>query len=263
MLNIQDLHNRFRNAPPGKEAVKGISLHMAPGEILGLVGESGSGKTVTAMALAGLLSNARAQLTGQIFFEGIDLLQASRETVRAMRGRDIAVVFQEPMTSMDPVMRVGPQVEEALLVHTSLTPQQRREKALQAMADAELPDPETVYRKYPHELSGGMLQRAMVAAAIISEPKLLICDEPTTALDVTIQEGILNLLKKINREKGTGILFISHNLHVVRKLCTRVAVMCKGELLEEGPVDEIFFHPQADYTKGLIAAIPTRRKRGV
>ena len=262
MLDIQDLRIHFRNAPPGKDAVKGICLHMDRGEILGLVGESGSGKTVTAMALAGLLSNAKTQLSGQIFFEGQDLLLASRETVRALRGRDIAVVFQEPMTSMDPVMRVGPQVEEALLVHTDLSPQERRQRALAAMADAELPDPETVYRKYPHELSGGMLQRAMVAAAIISEPKLLICDEPTTALDVTIQEGILNLLKKINREKGTGILFISHNLHVVRKLCTRVAVMCKGELLEEGPVDEIFFHPQAEYTKGLIAAIPTRRKRG-
>ena len=262
MLDIQDLRIHFRNAPPGKDAVKGICLHMDRGEILGLVGESGSGKTVTAMALAGLLSNAKTQLTGQIFFEGLDLLQASRETVRALRGKDIAVVFQEPMTSMDPVMRVGPQVEEALLVHTDLSPRERRQRALAAMADAELPDPETVYRKYPHELSGGMLQRAMVAAAIISEPKLLICDEPTTALDVTIQEGILNLLKKINREKGTGILFISHNLHVVLKLCTRVAVMCKGELLEEGPVDEIFFRPQAEYTKGLIAAIPTRRKRG-
>ena len=262
MLDIQDLRIHFRNAPPGKDAVKGICLHMDRGEILGLGGESGSGKTVTAMALAGLLSNAKTQLTGQIFFEGLDLLQASRETVRALRGKDIAVVFQEPMTSMDPVMRVGPQVEEALLVHTDLSPQERRQRALAAMADAELPDPETVYRKYPHELWGGMLQRAMVAAAIISEPKLLICDEPTTALDVTIQEGILNLLKKINREKGTGILFISHNLHVVRKLCTRVAVMCKGELLEEGPVDEIFFRPQAEYTKGLIAAIPTRRKRG-
>ena len=255
MLDIQDLHVRFRSAPAGKEAVKGISLHMNAGEILGLVGESGSGKTVTAMALAGLLSNAKVELSGHIFFEGLDLLRASRETVRSMRGRDIAVVFQEPMTSMDPVMRIGPQVEEALLVHTDLGPEERRARALQAMADAELPDPETVYRKYPHELSGGMLQRAMVAAAIISEPKLLICDEPTTALDVTIQEGILNLLKKIN-------LFISHNLHVVRKLCTRVAVMCQGELLEEGPVDQVFYHPQADYTKGLIAAIPTRRKRG-
>ena len=259
LLDIQDLHVRFRNAPPGKEAVKGISLDMREGEILGLVGESGSGKTVTAMALAGLLSNAKTELSGQIFFRGMDLLQASRETVRALRGREIAVVFQEPMTSMDPVMPIGPQVEEALMVHTKLGPAQRREKALQAMADAELPEPAVLYGKYPHELSGGMLQRAMVAAAIISEPKLLICDEPTT---VTIQEGILNLLKKINREKGTGILFISHNLHVVRKLCTRVAVMCKGQLLEEGPVDQVFFHPQADYTKGLIAAIPTRRKRG-
>ena len=257
MLDIQDLHVRFRSAPAGKEAVKGISLHMNAGEILGLVGESGSGKTVTAMALAGLLSNAKVELSGHIFFEGLDLLRASRETVRSMRGKDIAVVFQEPMTSMDPVMRIGPQVEEALLVHTDLGPEERRARALQAMADAELPNPETVYRKYPHELSGGMLQRAMGA-----EPKLLICDEPTTALDVTIQEGILNLLKKINREKGTGILFISHNLHVVRKLCTRVAVMCQGELLEEGPVDQVFYHPQADYTKGLIAAIPTRRKRG-
>ena len=262
LLDIQDLHVRFRNAPPWKEAVKGISLDMREGEILGLVGESGSGKTVTAMALAGLLSNAKTELSGQIFFRGMDLLQASRETVRALRGREIAVVFQEPMTSMDPVMPIGPQVEEALMVHTKLGPAQRREKALQAMADAELPEPAVLYGKYPHELSGGMLQRAMVAAAIISEPKLLICDEPTTALDVTIQEGILNLLKKINREKGTGILFISHNLHVVRKLCTRVAVMCKGQLLEEGPVDQVFFHPQADYTKGLIAAIPTRRKRG-
>ena len=260
MLDIQDLHIRFRNAPEGREAVKGISLHMDEGEILGLVGESGSGKTVTAMALAGLLSHAKTELSGAIFFQGLDLLQASRETVRALRGKEIAVVFQEPMTSMDPVMRIGPQVEEALVVHTKLSAEERRARALQAMADAELP--EALYRKYPHELSGGMLQRAMVAAAIISEPKLLICDEPTTALDVTIQEGILNLLKKINREKGTGILFISHNLHVVRKLCTRVAVMCKGELLEEGPVDQVFYHPQADYTKGLIAAIPTRRKRG-
>ena len=250
MLDIQDLHIRFRNAPEGREAVKGISLHMDEGEILGLVGESGSGKTVTAMALAGLLSHAKTELSGAIFFQGLDLLQASRETVRALRGKEIAVVFQEPMTSMDPVMRIGPQVEEALVVHTKLSAEERRARALQAMADAELPEPGTLYRKYPHELSGGMLQRAMVAAAIISEPKLLI------------QEGILNLLKKINREKGTGILFISHNLHVVRKLCTRVAVMCKGELLEEGPVDQVFYHPQADYTKGLIAAIPTRRKRG-
>ena len=262
LLEIRDLRIHFRDAPAGKDAVKGISLHMEEGEILGLVGESGSGKTVTAMALSSLLSNARTEMTGQIIFRGQDLFHASREELRAMRGKEVCVVFQEPMTSMDPVMRIGPQIEESLLIHTNLSPAERKAKALQAMADAELPNPEILYNKYPHELSGGMLQRAMIAAAIISEPKLLICDEPTTALDVTIQEGILNLLKKINREKGTGILFISHDLHVVLKLCTRVAVMCRGELVEEGDADTVFFHPQQDYTKRLIAAIPTRRKRG-
>ena len=261
MLNIKDLRVHFRSEPPGKDAVKGISLHMAPGEILGLVGESGSGKTVTAMALSSLLSNARAEITGQITFNGMDVFSATREELRALRGQSISVVFQEPMTSMDPTMRIGPQVEESLTVHGKYTPEERRARALQAMADAELPDPEALYRKYPHELSGGMLQRAMIAAAIICEPVLLICDEPTTALDVTVQEGILNLLKKINREKGTGILFISHNLHVVRKLCTRVAVMCRGEVVETGDVDQVFFHPQQEYTKRLIAAIPTRNRK--
>ena len=254
MLDIQDLHVRFRSAPAGKEAVKGISLHMNAGEILGLVGESGSGKTVTAMALAGLLSNAKVELSGHIFFEGLDLLRASRETVRSMRGKDIAVVFQEPMTSMDPVMRIGPQVEEALLVHTDLGPEERRARALQAMADAELPDPETVYRKYPHELSGGMLQRAMVAAAIISEPKLLICDEPTTALDVTIQDQILDLLRRLRREYDLSYLFISHDLNVIYQCCDRVIVMQKGQIVEENTVDDLFDHPEHPYTKQLLKA---------
>jgi len=261
MLDIKDLRVHFRSEPPGKDAVKGISLHMEPGEILGLVGESGSGKTVTAMALSSLLPNARAEITGKITFNGMDVFSATREELRALRGQSISVVFQEPMTSMDPTMRIGPQVEESLTVHGLYTPEERKQRALQAMADAELPDPETLYRKYPHELSGGMLQRAMIAAAIICDPVLLICDEPTTALDVTVQEGILNLLKKINREKGTGILFISHNLHVVRKLCTRVAVMCRGEVVETGAVDQVFFHPQQEYTKRLIAAIPTRNRK--
>ncbi len=261
MLDIKDLRVHFRSEPPGKDAVKGISLHMESGEILGLVGESGSGKTVTAMALSSLLPNARAEITGKITFNGMDVFSATREELRALRGQSISVVFQEPMTSMDPTMRIGPQVEESLTVHGLYTPEERKQRALQAMADAELPDPESLYRKYPHELSGGMLQRAMIAAAIICDPVLLICDEPTTALDVTVQEGILNLLKKINREKGTGILFISHNLHVVRKLCTRVAVMCRGEVVETGDVDQVFFHPQQEYTKRLIAAIPTRNRK--
>ena len=261
MLDIKDLRVHFRSEPPGKDAVKGISLHMESGEILGLVGESGSGKTVTAMALSSLLPNARAEITGKITFNGMDVFSATREELRALRGQSISVVFQEPMTSMDPTMRIGPQVEESLTVHGLYTPEERKTRAIQAMRDAELPDPESLYRKYPHELSGGMLQRAMIAAAIICDPVLLICDEPTTALDVTVQEGILNLLKKINREKGTGILFISHNLHVVRKLCTRVAVMCRGEVVETGDVDQVFFHPQQEYTKRLIAAIPTRNRK--
>ena len=260
MLEIKDLHVQFHTSD--HEAVRGIDLTVRDGEIMGLVGESGSGKTVTAMMVSGLLRPEQADFRGRILLDGEDLLHAGGQRIRAIQGKDICVVFQEPMSAMDPTMRIGKQVEECLRVHTDLSAQERRQRALQALRDVELPDPEGVYRKYPHELSGGMLQRTMVAAAINSEPKLLICDEPTTALDVTIQEGILNLLKKINREKGTGILFISHNLHVVRKLCTRVAVMCQGELLEEGPVDQVFYHPQADYTKGLIAAIPTRRKRG-
>ena len=197
MLDIKDLRVHFRSEPPGKDAVKGISLHMEPGEILGLVGESGSGKTVTAMALSSLLPNARAEITGKITFNGMDVFSATREELRALRGQSISVVFQEPMTSMDPTMRIGPQVEESLTVHGLYTPEERKQRAIQAMRDAELPDPESLYRKYPHELSGGMLQRAMIAAAIICDPVLLICDEPTTALDVTVQEGILNLLKKV------------------------------------------------------------------
>ena len=171
-----------------------------------------------------------------------------------MRGRDIAVVFQEPMTSMDPVMRIGPQVEEALLVHTDLGPEERRARALQAMADAELPDPETVYRKYPHELSGGMLQRAMVAAAIISEPKLLICDVATTALDVTIQDQILDLLMRLRREYDLSYLFISHDLNVIYQCCDRVIVMQKGQIVEENTVDDLFDHPEHPYTKQLLKA---------
>ena len=259
MLEIRDLHVQFRDSD--HECVRGINLTVGDGEIVGLVGESGSGKTVTAMMISGLLKSDKVYTKGEIYLDGCQLLAAGDEALQKMQGKDICVVFQEPMSAMNPVMRIGPQVEECLRVHTDLSKAERRELALQALRDVELDEVEEVYRKYPHELSGGMLQRAMIAAAIISEPKILLCDEPTTALDVTIQEGILALLKKINAEKGTSILFISHNLHVVRKLCSRVAVMCKGELIEEGPADEVFFHPKEDYTKALIAAIPTRRKR--
>ena len=258
MLEIRDLHVQFHGAD--HEAVRGIDLTVGDGEIVGLVGESGSGKTVTAMMISGLLRPEQAAFRGQILLDGRDLLTSSGDTLRSIQGRDICVVFQEPMSAMDPTMRIGPQVEECLRVHTDLPPGKRRELALQALRDVDLPEAEEVYRKYPHELSGGMLQRAMIAAAILPRPKLLLADEPTTALDVTIQAQILELLRRLNRERGMSILFISHNLAVVRKLCTRVAVMEKGHIVESGPVEDIFFHPQAPYTQRLIAAIPTRRK---
>ena len=258
MLEIQDLHVRFHDAD--HEAVRGISLTVADGEIMGLVGESGSGKTVTAMVVSGLLPRKKADVSGRVLLDGKDLLQLDSIAMRKRQGCAISVVFQEPMSAMNPVMRIGTQVEEALRVHTKLSSQERRQRALQALRDVDLADAEAIYDKYPHQMSGGMLQRAMIAAAIISRPKLLLADEPTTALDVTIQAQILELLQRLNREMGMSILFISHNLNVVRKLCTRVAVMEKGLIVEAGTTERVFYDPQADYTKRLIAAIPMRKK---
>ena len=259
MLEIRDLHVKFHNRD--REAVAGVSLTIRDGEILGLVGESGSGKSVTAMSVAGLLPRKRCDYSGQVLLDGTELLHADRALLRQDQGRDVGVVFQEPMTAMDPLMKIGRQVEEVLLIHTDKTKQERRAMALEALAAVELPEVETVYGKYPHELSGGMLQRAMIAAAIVQRPKLLLLDEPTTALDVTIQAQILELLKKLNRESGMSMLFISHNLNVVRKLCRRVAVMQRGVLVEEGDTDEVFRHPRHPYTQRLIAAIPTRKRK--
>ena len=258
MLEIQDLHVKFHSRD--REAVSGVSLTIENGEILGLVGESGSGKSVTAMSVAGLLPRKQCDYSGQILLDGQELLHADRAALRKIQGADIGVVFQEPQSCMDPLMKIGPQVEETLRLHTQLPREERRQRALAAMGEAELPEPETIYGKYPLELSGGMLQRAMIAAAIISRPKLLLADEPTTALDVTIQAQILELLRRLNREMGMSILFISHNLNVVRKLCTRVAVMEKGLIVETGDTQQVFYAPQASYTQRLIAAIPTRKK---
>ncbi|MER2150004.1 MAG: ABC transporter ATP-binding protein [Candidatus Limivicinus sp.] len=259
MLEIRDLHVRFHNRD--REAVGGISLTIGNGEIVGLVGESGSGKTVTAMSIAGLLPRKQCSYSGDILLNGQDLLHAQRSELRKLHGREIGVVFQEPMSAMDPLMKVGEQVSEVLRIHTDLNASERRKKALKALTEVELQDPEAVYDSYPHELSGGMLQRAMIAAAIVIEPSLLLLDEPTTALDVTIQAQILELLKKLNREYEVSMLFISHNLKVVRKLCTRVAVMQRGLLVETGETDQVFYHPQHPYTRHLIEAIPTRERR--
>ena len=258
LLDIRDLHVTFLST--GKEAVRGVDLQMEPGQRLGLVGESGSGKTVTAMALSGLIERWNVNMTGQVLFEGRDLLACSRNELRAVQGKDIGVVFQEPMTSLNPLMRVGRQVEEVLRIHTDLSAAEIRRMALQAMDQVGLPDPERTYEKYPHQLSGGQRQRAVIASAMVIHPKLLICDEPTTALDVTVQAQILELLRAVSEQFGVAILLISHDLSVVRRLCDQVAVMYRGRIVERGSTDAIFNAPQDEYTRRLIAAIPKKRK---
>ena len=261
LLRVDNLRVRFLSAAPDRWAVDGVSFVLNQGEIMGLVGESGSGKTVTAMSCSGLLPEGQTETHGSVTLNGKEILHCPEKELRRIRGQELSVVFQEPMTSLDPVRPVGPQVEESLRLHSRLTAAQRKRKALEAMVMADLPEPENLYKKYPHQLSGGMLQRVMIAAAIINEPKLLLADEPTTALDVTIQAQILELLKKLHREQGMAILFISHDLNVVRRLCERVAVMQRGRIVEDGPVEELFRAPRHAYTRQLLAAIPTRDKK--
>lgn len=265
MLRVENLKIHFDDRELRQEVVRDITFFMEKGEILGLVGESGSGKSMTALTIAGLLkANARLD-SGAVYFwhsdgparKKVNLLQLSAEEMRQLQGNEISMIFQEPMTALNPTMRIGRQVEEALCLHTKLSKEQRRERVLKVLEDVELENPEELVEKYPHELSGGMRQRVMIAAAIVCRPRLLIADEPTTALDVNTQASILALLKKLNQKYGMSILFISHNLRVVGELCHRVLVMKDGEVVEEGSVEEIFSSPRHEYTKTLIAAIPS------
>ena len=260
MLDVQNLSVVFSDRAEPFTAVDRFSLQMEQGEIVGIVGESGSGKSMTAHALMGLIRRGPVTVSGSAVFEGTDLLSLSGRELRQVRGRNLSIIFQEPMTSLNPTMRIGRQVEESLYIHEKLSRAERRTRALDALALAGLPDPEAVYRQYPHRLSGGMRQRVMIAAALVLRPQLLIADEPTTALDVTIQAQILETLKEINRKEGTAILFISHDLAVVRALCSRVVVMKSGKIVESGPVDEVFRRPREDYTKLLISSRPARTK---
>ena len=261
LLEVKDLIVHFHDARPERFAVGGISFSMEEGEILGLVGESGSGKTVTAMCLSGLLPVGKADKGGSITLDGHEIFACSEKELNRILGREMTVVFQEPMTSFNPLYRIGRQIEEGLYVHEKkLSAAERKERALDAMARSGLNDPEQVYRKYPHELSGGMLQRAMIAAAIVTNPKLLIADEPTTALDVTVQAQILELLRDLNRKHHMAILFISHDLNVVRKLCENVIVMKRGLIVERGKTRRVFRRPEHPYTQELIAAIPGRER---
>ena len=256
MLEVKDLNIEFHDHSVPETVVYDFDLVLEEGDIVGIVGESGSGKTMSALAICGLLSRHDMGKRGEIRFQGKELLTCSRSEMRELQGDDISIIFQEPMTSLNPVKKIGWQVEEALRIHTNMTKEERYERAIWALSEAELPDPEKVYEQYPHELSGGMRQRVMIAAAIVCRPKVLVADEPTTALDVTIQAEIIKLLRKLNREYKTSILFISHDLSLVRQLCERVIVMQYGYVVEQGKTEDIFCNPKEEYTKKLIASIP-------
>lgn len=261
LLEVKNLSIEFHDHALPESVVENVCLQVNTGEIVGVVGESGSGKSMTAMAIAGLLRRHDMKKSGEILFGGEELLHAKRSKLRQYQGNDISIVFQEPMTSLNPVKKIGWQVEESLRVHQpQMTKEERYQRAIESLRSVELAEPEKVYRQYPHELSGGMRQRVMIASAMICEPKLLIADEPTTALDVTIQLQIVKLLKRLNKEKHTSILFISHDLSLVRRLCDRIIVMQRGHIVETGTPKEIFEQPKQEYTKQLIAAIPRLEK---
>lgn len=261
LLEVNNLNIEFYDHDLPERVVNDLTMKLDEGEILGIVGESGSGKSMTAMAIAGLLKRHDMKTEGEILFEGEELLHAKRDTLRQYQGNEISIVFQEPMTSLNPVKRIGWQVEESLRIHRpDLDSSERYRRAIEALRDVELDQPELIYKKYPHELSGGMRQRVMIASAMICEPKLLIADEPTTALDVTIQLQIVKLLQRLNREKHTAILFISHDLSLVRRLCSRIIVMQNGVVVETGTTEDIFHNPVQEYTRMLINAIPKLEK---
>jgi peptide/nickel transport system ATP-binding protein len=260
LLQIEDL----RIAINGNIAVDGISFSVQEGEILGIVGESGCGKSLTALSIPGLLPEAASITAGSIRFRGKQNL--SEVELQEIRGKEISMVFQEPRSSLNPLLRIEKQITEPLELHGQPRREkdraQMRQQALALMESLGLPEPEKLLSLYPHELSGGMCQRVMIAMAMICGPRLLITDEPTTALDVSIQAQILELLKTINRDTGTAILFISHDLSVIQSICHRVLVMYSGKLVEQGAVGEVFAHPAHEYTKGLLGSIPGRTSKG-
>ena len=262
LLELHDLTAEFPTAGGWAPAVRELSLAVAPGEALGLVGESGCGKSVSALATLRLLP-PQARASGGVIFEGRDLLGLGDEEMRQVRGAGIAMVFQEPMTALNPVMRVGEQVAEAVLAHGSSAKQEAWRRAVEALRDVGLSDAERRARDYPFQLSGGMRQRVMIAMAIVNRPQLLIADEPTTALDVTIQAQILELLAELRHKLGLALLFISHDLAVVSQVAGRVAVMYAGSVVETGSATDVLTRAVHPYTRGLLAAVPTlRTERG-
>ena len=261
MIKIDNLSVAF----DGPEVVKNVTLELRDGEILGVVGESGSGKSVSALTLMGLVSETARITSGRILFDDVTLLEAGKPRDRALyrkyQGDRMSMVFQEPMTSLNPTQRVGRQVDEVLRLHTNLNTEERKEKVLESFRAVGLKEEDKVYTSYPHQLSGGMRQRVMIAMAVILHPRLLVADEPTTALDVTIQKQIIALLKEINEKQKNAMLFITHDLNLARSICQRIAVMKDGCVVEQGDTEQIFTHPACEYTRQLIEAVPARVKK--
>lgn len=255
LLEVNDLKIQFLLDEEYYSAVEGVSFHIEAGETLGLVGESGCGKSVTSLALMGLLQSP-AKVSGSIKFRDTELTMLSEKRMRSIRGNEISMIFQEPMTSLNPVHKVGRQIGESLILHKGLSGRKAFNQAIALLAQVGIPRPEEIVNEYPHHLSGGMRQRVMISTAMACNPQLLIADEPTTALDVTIQAQILDLIRSLSKERNMSTLLITHDLGVVAEMCDRVAVMYAGKVVEQGPVRSIFKNPQHPYTIGLLNSIP-------
>lgn len=258
-MRVEDLSIRYGDGPA---SVSHVDLHMRQGEILGVIGDSGCGKSSIGLAILGLLPSS-AVVTAETFeVAGHDYTEQTEETIRSVRGRDVSMIFQEPMNALNPLIRVGAQIEEVLLIHHPMTKAQASARALQMLRMVQVPEPELRMRQFPHQLSGGLRQRVVIAIAMASEPQVLVADEPTTALDVTVQAQVLTLLSELRDRTGTGIVLISHDLGVIANTCDRVAVMYAGEVIEEGTTAEVLESPQHPYTQGLLASIPAIGEAG-
>jgi peptide/nickel transport system ATP-binding protein len=256
MLDVADLSVTFSTENGVVRAIRNVSFSLGRGEILSIVGESGSGKTVSLLSILGLVDRRTAHATGRAFFKGRDLINLSDRKMRAIRGRDIALISQDPMTALTPVQTIGFQIVEQLHAHQSLPRRSANRKAIDLLTDVGLPNPERIMDRYPHQLSGGMRQRVVIAMALSCNPSLLVADEPTTALDVTVQAQILELLKRLQKDHGSSIVLITHDMGVVREMADRVAVMYGGEIIEQGTAEQVLNDPWHPYTWGLMASIP-------
>ncbi len=262
LLKVEGLHTYFHTYRGVLKALTGVSFSLYPGEILGLVGETGCGKSVTARSIMRLIKEPGKIEEGKILYRGKDLLSLSEEEMRTIRGKDISMIFQEPMTSLNPVLKIGTLMSEVIMVHKKVNKNRALNIAKKMLKEVKMPDPEGVLNKYPFELSGGMRQRVMIAMALSSDPEILIADEPTTALDVTIQGQILRLIIDLSQKRSTAVLLITHDLGVVANVADRVIVMYAGNIVEEGRVKSIFTNPSHPYTKGLLRSLPSLAKEG-